>query len=391
MSIKKCPITGLWRADFRASGRRFRETFESREDARQYFIQTRLTAKLGVSVAGEIGKPLDESISEYCSIETIKKETAQDEKAFLREFYRYIVNIENLTGIGQIKLIHLNRYQQFLQDEKARSELWEKVELARQQEAQAGGRKFKPSKRPRKALSGSSVNRHMNSIADLFKWAKRWDWIKVNPTAELEPTTERPIARLPWPTNESIQAAINMASMWAKPAFYLIAQTGIRPVGAKRLTWDDVDMSGRKFKIISKKGRDGKLRETTMMMTNEVFEFFKWLWQRRHVGKNGQFVFHSASGLQLDTKSLAREMAKITNQLQLKGYSLYGFRHSMGTAATNPSLDGTRSGNIEIARQILGHASIEQTKHYNKTGDEILRNQMEEISRERNIKFKGEE
>jgi len=85
-------------------------------------------------------------------------------------------------------------------------------------------------------------------------------------------------------------------------------------------------------------------------------------------------------------------MASVTSLMgpEIHGCTLIGFRHFMAETATNPSEDESRDGNIEHARLILGHASIRQTQHYNKTKDVVLRNQMEKIQKERNIVFRRE-
>jgi len=116
-------------------------------------------------------------------------------------------------------------------------------------------------------------NRHFNSICDLFTWAKKWDWIESNPTAELDPLEENPTKRKPWPSNEHIQIAIDSAKAWAKKPFFFIAQTGVRSVGAKKLQWPHVNFEERRFMIQSRKGRNGALREHWIPMTDSVYEF----------------------------------------------------------------------------------------------------------------------
>lgn len=392
MSVKKCPITGKYKTDFYVNKKRIRETFDVREDAREFERAAKITGKLGVSINEDAaGKPLDIGILEYQQLETEGKVSASDEKAFLREFYSYLHHVEGLEFFPQVKLIHLSRYQKFLQSAKDRDGLWEMVEVALKRQSKENKTQYVPRKKPKFiGLSGSSVNRHMNSICDLFTWAKRWEWISSHPGAEIEPVAENPQKRKPWPSDKHIQTAIDRAKPWAQEPFYLIAETGIRPVGAKKLTWADVDFENRRFRIESRKGRNGKLREHWVLMTEAVHQFFLHMWANRQVGKYGHLVFHSAEGLQLDTKALAREMARITKSIGLHGYTLYGFRHKVGQAATNPSKDGTRDGNIEFARQMLGHASIKQTQHYNETEDSVLRAQMEKIAKERNLSFRKE-
>ncbi len=395
MSVRKNPTTGLWEADFRVNGRRFREKkFLSREDARNFENMAKASGRLGVDVSSTFAKPLDEGIEEYVRLETSKKESAADEKSFLREFYRYLVFEEKLSTFPEVQLIHFSRYQKFLANGVARNELQKKAEAAKRKALRAAGKESEytpPRKIPLRSLSASAINRHFNSIGDLFTWAKRWKWVSTNEIIDLEILPETSVKRKLWKNSAKIQEAIDVASAWARGPFFLIAQTGIRPVGCKRLSWSDVDFNSRAFKVLSKKGRGGEMREHWVPMTESVYDFFNQLWRERSVGKYGHLVFHSATGEPLKTKMLSKEMARVTKKIGMTGHVLYGFRHEIGTAVTNPSKDGLRSGNIEVARQVMGHSSLEQTKDYVHTEMETVRNQLEMLNNERKIVFRRKE
>lgn len=90
---------------------------------------------------------------------------------------------------------------------------------------------------------------------------------------------------------------------------------------------------------------------------------------------------------QIDTKSLARVMARVTSKLGLEGKTLYGFRHTFVTDLVTPSEDGSRSGNIEAARIAAGHTNINQTKHYTHFEDKTVRSELNKAAEVRNIVF----
>lgn len=388
--IKIDPATGLWRTDFTLKGKRIRKSFDSRKEARDFEVAAKLTAKFGVAVNNQEGKPLDEAIKEYIDLQTSKKETNKGERVILREFYRFLVNEQNLSAINEVKLIHLNKYQDFLQKLDSRIKLWKKVEEKRRHECLSNNTEYFPTPKPMRPLSGSSVNRHMNSICDLFTWAKRWDWIDSNPTAELDRVEENPNERKPWPSNESIQSAIDLAKPSSKRVFYFLAQTGARPIAAKKLIWKNVNFENRIIVIESKKGKNGTTRLQELLMTDALYDFMKQMWSERKVGKFAHLVFHSENGLPIDVQTLGKEMARITSKLGLEGYTMYGFRHSVGKISTNPSKDGSRSGNIRVAQMLLGHASISQTQNYSELDKTVWRQEAEKISQERNLVFRKE-
>lgn len=397
MALKK--VDGKWRTDFRAAnGKRIRESFDTREEARDF--QTRMQHGVTFDTPEE-GKLIVVAISEYLETETVKKESESDEKAFLVEFNNWLNFDQKLEYLGKVELIHLNKYQNFLKDGAARTKLemtkWEAIKKKAEADLKEGIRTTpfslpKPTKEKR-GLSASSVNRHFHSITAFFDQAKKWKWIDSNPCAELEPLPEQPVKRKPWPSNESVQNAIDLAAMWAKAPYYLIARTGMRPVECKKMELDDIEFHNRQFKAKSLKG-DGTLRERWIPMTDDLFDFFKWLVSERKkmpvVGKHSNLVFLSPTLQPLDTKALAREMARITKKLGLEGYTLYGFRHKFVTDMANPSLDRSRSGNLQAAQMLVGHASINQTRHYDHSGERVVREAFEILSEERRIVFKKE-
>lgn len=392
MSLKK-NADGTWSTDFRAGKLRFREKFLTREDARQFEQQTKITLKLGVSIQPTTkGKTLVEGISEYYKIESAKKESKKDEKAFLMGLYYFLNEMLELEHIGEVKLIHLSEYQTHLLELNSRELLHSRL-VARFEKKKARGEVVPKLRPPTRPLSASGVNRHFNTIRDFFSYARKWGWIESSPCAELESLPESPVARKPW-SDADIQTALNLLDPWAKRPAFLIAKTGMRPVETKRLTWADVDLKNKIFTAKTKKG-DGSLRERKIPMTYDVEAFFEMLKleakKKPIIGQNAQYVFHSATFLRLDTKALAREMARVTKVMGIEGFSLYGFRHSFVTTMANPSEDGSRGGNLEAARILAGHTSISQTQDYNHTSDKIVREELDKVSKFRNIKFSGGE
>lgn len=385
MSIKK-NSDGTWATDFRIKGRRFRQTFLTRDDARDFEFRM----KYGVvnSNAEKSGKTLHETMFHYSQIKIENKLSKTDEKTNMRGLYEFLTYELDFEFIKEVKLIHLNQYQTFLRDAAARARLWDKIEEHRKREAIKNNQVYMVRKKPKfKALSASSVNRHFSTISDFFTHAKKWEWIESNPCAELELLPESVQRRKPWPSDEWIQKAIDEAHPWAAKVFFFLAHTGARPIGAKRLIRSDVEMENRRVKIKSMKG-NGTLREHWVPMSDSLYEFFEVIFKETKLKPNDR-VFPSSTGLDLCTDNLAHEMRRVTNKIGLHGYTLYGFRHKFLTDMANPSEDGSYHGNLEAARLIAGHADIRQTQRYNHTSEKIVRAELSKVSKTRNIKFRG--
>lgn len=391
MSVKRVPEG--WKVDFRARGKRYRQIFESRDEARDF----ELSIKYRLSqIDNDEGKPIHEAIQEYSKVELPKRKDISHAKTYLSDLYDFLIDDLALYYLNEVELIHLDKYQTHLSNGEERVRLWKKVESHRKSRCIKNGIAYVPKVMPRNmivSLGATSINRRFINIKDFFKKAKKWGWIDSNPCAELEKLTESVESHKPWSSSD-IQRAIDLAPKWGKGPYYLLAVTGIRPIAVCRLTWSMVDFEKREFWVISYKGHRGKKRHLKVLMTNEVFEFFKEhrenSKQKPVIGELRDYVFHSASNQQLTTAILGNTMARIIKKMHLYGFSLYGFRHSLGTDSANPSADGSYTGNLEVARQLLGHAKLSQTQTYNHPKDSMIREEIEKLAKVRNIKIRGE-
>ncbi|XGC82064.1 tyrosine-type recombinase/integrase [Bdellovibrio bacteriovorus] len=410
MSVKKLS-DGWYLADVRLSPTdRKRKKFPTKKQAEEFEKAVLYKRTVGIDInkdeSLDKGRTLEDAIQTYYRIESVKKACKNDEKTFLTGFYDFAIEILGLNYLKEIELIHLNEYQTFLQDSHQRELLaeiiwnsladndpekqnpptyaWEKLPYS-------DARKAKKPK-PIVGLAATSVNRHFCSISAFFDQAKKWKWRSNNPCAELEPLKGKSKRRSPW-NDHDIQTSIQLADEWAAEVYFLIARTGIRPCEARRMEWHEINMADRVFPVHALKG-DGTLKTRWIPMTDDVYEFFaKLLIQAKSkpvIGVNRDFVFHSKTYNQIDTKALAREMARVTKIMGLKGKTLYGYRHSFVDAIVAPSADGSRGGDIEAARKLAGHSNIATTQGYTHRKDPEIRKTLERVSKERVIEFRRE-
>ncbi len=387
MSVKKTSKGYL--VDCRGSdGRRHRRTFEVRQDARDFEFKI----KYGELVSSkEDRKPASYAIQKFIDLE-IPKDSVRDRK-YLAEFYDYLIDELNLEHIDEIEPIHIDEYQALLRDQSKRIQLWKKVEESRRRNCILNKEGYIPAimnGRNVVSLTGNSIRRRFVVIKAFFKKAKLWKWIDSNPCSEITIKSSAIKMRKTW-TDDQINEAINRARPWAKRPFWLIAVTGIRPIGTCRLQLNDLDFENRQFWVSSYKGKGGVLRRYKVVMTNALYEFFSEIASevqiRPMIGPFKEKLFLSFNNKELFPEALGEEMRRVADSMGLPDHSLYGFRHSMGTAAANPSKDGEYVGNLDIARQVLGHSNISQTAGYNHGDDQILRSQLEKLDEIRGIKI----
>lgn len=388
MAIKK--IRDRYQVDFRHRGKRYRGTFDSREDARSFKTQIQYGIK---SDESDNGKPVFEAIERYMQIVSVKNITSKKEIGIFEEFYDYLTDELDIFNVKEIELVHLEAYQTHLSSGTERVRVWEESEANRKKQALRRKEPYVARKMPRgrdQGLSPSSINRKFGPISHLLRSLKKWKWINSNPAAELERLPSSSVPHKPW-DNEDIKRAIKIAKPWDKGPYFLIAATGIRPICACRLAKSDVDLRNREFFATNYKGKGGVKRRQRIAMTDEVYVFFlKWfeyLASRPIAPKYRHLIFPSATGVAHSTEGLSERMGAITKKLGLKGHTLYGFRHSFATDASNPSTDGTYSGNIEVGRQLLGHSSISQTQVYNHTKQNEVSAEAQKLSTKRGFKW----
>lgn len=389
MSIIKVPDG--YRVDCRgADGKRHRRTFAVRADARDFEFKMKYGA---APKENRSGTPLHEAIQKFCKIELAPGINTDREKQYLSDLYDFLIDEVDLEFIHQVETIHLDHYQSILKNQDLRVELWNKIESNRKKECLARGEGYIPKPMHNKyvqALSGNSIRRRFVVIKAFFKKAKAWKWIETNPCLDMVIKSSVCKTRQPW-SDQQINTAIDKARSWAKRPFWLIAVTGMRPVGACRMELTDLDFANREFWVTSFKGKGGIARRHKMVMTNDLYEFFTVVSaevrQRPMIGPFKNKLFLSANNTELLPNYLTDEMRRVADLMGLKSHSLYGFRHSMATAAANPSRNGQYVGNLEVARQILGHTSISQTADYNHTDDQLLREQFEKLSELRQIRM----
>jgi integrase len=211
------------------------------------------------------------------------------------------------------------------------------------------------------ALSASQVVKRHRALRNFFTImnGRRGD----NPAAEIPEFDEgdRPPRALPWPVIQAILAAmpdygrgdVKADGSKTRARLVVMSATGLSHAQLARLTRSDVDLRLRTMFIgRRKKGAVKELKGRTVPLLPQAVEAFKafdalecWgAFSRSSMWKSFQLAVSKAT---IEGKPL-----------HLTGIRPYDFRHSYATQMV------AAVGNLDLAQELLVHASKETTKHY---------------------------
>lgn len=204
-----------------------------------------------------------------------------------------------------------------------------------------------------------TVNRAFNSIKDFFVYWVREGELLASPCEHLSHLQHEDRSRRPM-TAQEFQLAFEAADAWFKPVMLFIHATGSAPSSVERLKWSDVDFGARKLVITRRKGAKGKWRRITHPLTHEL-EAILTAQTRHH-----EHVFSNEGNEPLTASWCSKVGNRAIKKAGLEGVVLYCARHGLASDLTDANV------NLEIVRELLGHANIRTTQRYAKASTDSL-------------------
>lgn len=298
---------------------------------------------------------------------TQMKATKNVEKSHFETLFLYLVNEQKITDLGEIQLVHLDAFQNYL----------------------VKGNEI------RRALAASSVNRmFFGTYSPFFNKCVAWDLIAKSPMHG--PHGQKGLRRLPeaepdikpWNADQ-IKIAIGALEPHVSEAIYYQAETGCREVDLERCIWDHVDLERRRIKFTSYKG--GKIRVAYLPMGDQLFDFLvakRERARRRFMAKGSDHLFVNTKGNPLTTDYIGKAVARVRDQLDDRGHLMhptlagltpYGIRHAF--------IDGLVTLGIHPRDiQLLArHAKFETTTRYTHRNNDHLRSVVNQSSASRKV------
>ncbi len=204
-------------------------------------------------------------------------------------------------------------------------------------------------------LGPSTTRKRLIALGTLFKMARRWGVVEVNPAADLEKPSE-PHHRERFLTAEEYEALRKHADPWLRPLLTVAVLTGMRLKEVVGLRWQDVDRDGGRL-YVSEDCKTGRPRYVAMAPTvRGVLDALGGM----HLTDG--HVFTTADGAPLTS---TRNRNRITQRTKaaakaagLDAVTFHTLRHTAGSwmaqAGQSP---------VHIAK-MLGHAATSTTDRY---------------------------
>lgn len=208
-------------------------------------------------------------------------------------------------------------------------------------------------------ISNRSVNRKLSSLRTFFRWASAEGVVTVNPMLKMKgPRSEK---RLPEFIRTSELTLERTEPLFSKDFFgerdrlllEIFYQTGIRLSECIELKEKDVN-PGR-IKVLGKRNK-----ERIISISPELFNDLEKLMQmKRKEEFFSDYLFVTDKGVKMYPKFVYRKINKYLSKVtSLQKQSPHVLRHTFATHLLNEGVD------IEVLREILGHANLAATQVY---------------------------
>jgi len=210
----------------------------------------------------------------------------------------------------------------------------------------------------RRSLEGklrpSTIRKYLTVLGTMFRRAKRWGDIDVNPAADLDKPKE-PKHRIRYLAVDEWRALYEAAEPWLKPILRMAICTGARLKEVVSLTWDNVDRQAGVLHV-TVDNKTGTPRQIPLGRTaREVLDS-----QVRHV--RSRFVFVDEKGVPYTSEKLRNRISHRTRRAmraaKVQGASFHTLRHTVGSWLGQKGFSEMQIG------ALLGHAGASMTGRY---------------------------
>lgn len=210
-------------------------------------------------------------------------------------------------------------------------------------------------------LSDASVRRALNALSSLFRWAIRFDLAETNPVDKVQRPRKKPKVQ-PCPSPAEVSALLDATrGPTERAALLALATSGLRRAELLGLNWRDVDLPGRRLRILGKGHRE---REVPIF--EELLAALHTLHARAGFPTEGP-VFCGRLGRPLQPSALQAWLNRWLKTAGLRDttgpnprnrYTLHSLRRFAAKRWLESAL------NIRQVQLLLGHSDLQVTMQY---------------------------
>lgn len=220
--------------------------------------------------------------------------------------------------------------------------------------------------------SPRSINRKISTLKSFYKFALKDKLVRKNPTLVL--TTAKVSKKLPsFLSQEEINTLLdnhpfekNFEGVRNRLLVELFYSTGIRLSEMINIKINDFDKQGRQLKVLGKRNK-----ERIIPLSREIISSIESYIEYRNgiTIKNQLFLMLTTKGEKLNPSLVYRIINHLLSQVSsLKSTSPHVLRHTFATHMLNNGAD------LNVIKEILGHASLSATEVYTHNSIEKLKN-----------------
>lgn len=210
--------------------------------------------------------------------------------------------------------------------------------------------------------STRSVNRKISSVKTYYRFLKRSELIKTNPSQKINLVkNDKKLPHFVESENmdfllDEVEFPDNYEGLRDNLIINLLYYTGMRRSELINLKISDIDISGKKIKVLGKRNK-----ERLIPLTDELILIFNIYIESRNklFGSIEDYVFLTKKGKKLYPKSVYYTVNKYLNLVtKIDKRSPHVLRHSFATHLLNNGAD------INAVKELLGHANLSATQIY---------------------------
>lgn len=233
-------------------------------------------------------------------------------------------------------------------------------------------------------LSPHAVATYIRTIRAFFSWLTREGFLEINPFVNIKPP-KAPRRVVPTLTSEEAEKFFNTIPKggfkgYRDFAFFLtLYGTGVRLNELTSLKKDDVNFDSGQFKILGKGSK-----ERVISMSVHVFKVllkYETSWRPKY---DSPYFFIDDRGRPLTRFVVAHRMKKylLKSGLNVTHYRPHTLRHTFSVQFLR------NGGDIFSLQKILGHSSLDMTRHYAELADSDVQKKMKTFSPAESINIK---
>ncbi|MDR4507878.1 MAG: tyrosine-type recombinase/integrase [Candidatus Brocadiaceae bacterium] len=222
----------------------------------------------------------------------------------------------------------------------------------------------------------ATINRELAMLSKAFNLAvKEWEWVRENPVSKI-PKEREENGRERWLTFGEEKKLLGQCPPWLHDIVVLDLHTGLRQDELLSLTWDKVNLPGKRI-TIEKTQNTKKSKTRTIPLSNAALEVL--IKQNGKKMPGNDLVFFSIAGKKVSADSLRRVFGKSLEKAQIENFTFHDLRHTFATRLAQKGVD------IYKISKLLGHASLRMTLRYSHHCPKSLRDAVEVLDVDYNM------